>query len=62
MAAPRRRLTALYEILDVIRLIEVTLPESSGLAEILYRYASGVEMSVADRVALLAMAEDIRRR
>jgi hypothetical protein len=54
-------LTALYEILDVIRIIEVALPECSGLAEIVYRYASGVEMSVADRLALIAMTEDIRR-
>lgn len=60
MAAPG--LTALYEILDVIRVIEVALPQTGGLAEIVYRYASGVEMSVADRVALLAMTAEVRRR
>lgn len=46
----------------MIRLIEGRLPETAGLAEIVWRYAAGIEPTVADRLALIAITTDLRRR
>jgi len=42
-------MTALHEILDTVRCAERALPAIAGLAETIYRYSEGCEMTDAER-------------
>ena len=42
-------MTGLHEILDTVRCAERALPAIAGLAETIYRYAKGDEMTDAER-------------
>jgi hypothetical protein len=47
--------TALHEILDTIRCVERALPVTNGLAEAIYRYSEGYEMTATERHDLETM-------
>ena len=48
-------MTGLHEILDTVRCAERALPAIAGLAETIYRYSEGCEMTDAERRELQAM-------
>ena len=52
-------MTDLSEILDTVRIGQSNAADRYALAEIMWRYAEGNVLSVAERTALLAMRERV---
>ncbi len=51
------QVTDLSEILDTVRIGQSNAADRYALAEIMWRYAEGNVLSVAERLALVAMRE-----
>jgi len=54
--------TGLFILLDAVRLAELAMPEAVGLAEMMWRYSQGVELTAADRDALDLIVRRLRRK